>query len=273
MHPLQPKQSMPPWGPVDAQPVDPQFVTRQQPVPQQSQPGQPGQPGPVPPQTAMMRASHADRERTTDVLKAAFAEGRLAPEEYNERVEQVYRAQTYGELSGIVQDLPSGPMPVPYLTPATVVPPVFAQPPYPYPAPFGYPQPYPQPYPQAFQVGPNAYAHARPYAYPYPHPAYPYVPPQPARRTNGLAVAALVLGIAEIWTMGLTALPALICGHIARGQLRERDENGAAMATTGIVLGWLAVAAWVVFILAGLAAFAHTSSGVAPVPAPALPGG
>ena len=273
MHPLQPKQSMPPWGPVDGRPLDPQLAaTRQQPVPQQSQPGEPVQS--IPAQTAMMRASHADRERTTDVLKAAFAEGRLTPEEYNERVEQVYRAQTYGELSGIVQDLPSGPMPVPYLTPATVVPPVFTPPPYPYPQPFGYPQPYAQPYPQPLQVGPNAYAYARPpYAPPYPHPAYPYVPPQPARRTNGLATAALVLGLAEIWTMGLTAIPALICGHVARAQIRERGEEGSAMETAGIVLGWLAVAAWVVFVLAGIAAVAHDGSGTIQGSVPAGPGG
>ena len=33
-----------------------------------------------------LRSSHADRERAADVLKAAFAEGRLDQDEYTERV-------------------------------------------------------------------------------------------------------------------------------------------------------------------------------------------
>jgi hypothetical protein len=58
-----------------------------------------------------MRASDADRERTVDVLKAGFAEGRLSKREYDERVGRAYQAGTYGELSALVRDLPQGPMP------------------------------------------------------------------------------------------------------------------------------------------------------------------
>jgi hypothetical protein len=262
MHPMQPT---PPTQPMpQVQPVPP--------TPPQDRRPSPAPVAPVPPEVALMRASHADRERTTDVLKAAFAEGRLAPEEYNERVEQVYRAQTYGELSGIVQDLPSGPMPVPYLTPAPVVPPAFAPQPYP----FAGPQPY-QPYAPyagypAYQLGPAPYAHARPYAYPYPAP---YAPPQPARRTNGLATASLVLGIMEFWTLGITGIPALICGYLARSQMRVRGEEGSGMATAGIVLGWLAVVGWgLVAVLGFTLAFHSSGSGQVPAPVPpALPGG
>ena len=79
--------------------------------------------------------------------------------------------------------------------------------------------------------------------------------PPPVRRTNGTAVAALVLGIAEFWTLGLTAVPALICGHTARAQIRRQGGEGSGMATAGIVLGWLAVGFWgLVFLLAVLAA-------------------
>ena len=45
-----------------------------------------------------MRASSADRERTVDVLKAGFAEGRLTQDEYNDRMGRAYSARTYGEL-------------------------------------------------------------------------------------------------------------------------------------------------------------------------------
>lgn len=57
-----------------------------------------------------MRASTADRERAIDVLKAAFAEGRLTKDEYEERAAQVYGSRTYGELAALTADLPVGPL-------------------------------------------------------------------------------------------------------------------------------------------------------------------
>ncbi|MFE6052040.1 DUF1707 and DUF4190 domain-containing protein [Kitasatospora sp. NPDC056446] len=65
---------------------------------------------PAPSPQAAMRAGHADRDRTLDVLKAAFAEGRLSVQEYEQRHEAVAAAQTYGQLAALVADLPSGPM-------------------------------------------------------------------------------------------------------------------------------------------------------------------
>lgn len=56
-----------------------------------------------------MRAADSDRQRTTDILKAALAEGRLTAEEYNRRLGLALNARTYGELKVIVADLPSGP--------------------------------------------------------------------------------------------------------------------------------------------------------------------
>ncbi|MEU3568501.1 DUF1707 and DUF4190 domain-containing protein [Kitasatospora sp. NPDC036755] len=85
------------------------------------------QPVPVPgvsPQAAM-RAGHADRDRTIDVLKAAFAEGRLSVQEYEQRHEAVATAQTYGQLAALVADLPSGPMTGPPAAVATPVPATF----------------------------------------------------------------------------------------------------------------------------------------------------
>ncbi len=65
------------------------------------------------PQMPMMRASHADRERTIDVLKAGFVEGRLGKAEYEQRLTRAQQAQTYGELHALIADLPQGPMAVP----------------------------------------------------------------------------------------------------------------------------------------------------------------
>jgi len=57
-----------------------------------------------------MRSSRADRERAIDVLKAAFAEGRLDQDEYTERVGRVYASRTYADLAALTGDLPAGPL-------------------------------------------------------------------------------------------------------------------------------------------------------------------
>jgi hypothetical protein len=57
-----------------------------------------------------MRSSTADRERAIDVLKAAFAEGRLSRDEFEDRSGRVYRSLTYAELAALTADLPAGPL-------------------------------------------------------------------------------------------------------------------------------------------------------------------
>lgn len=54
-----------------------------------------------------LRASDADRDRVAEVLRDALAEGRLGMEEFDERLEAVYKARTYGELTPLTADLPA----------------------------------------------------------------------------------------------------------------------------------------------------------------------
>ncbi|MER7843177.1 DUF1707 and DUF4190 domain-containing protein [Kitasatospora sp. NPDC096077] len=152
---------------------------------------------------AAMRASHADRDRTVDVLKAGFAEGRLSAEEYEQRHEAAARALTYGELAVLVADLPTGPM-----TPLQAAQPV--------PATFLVPPPVPQ-----------------------------------ARPTSVLAVVSLVCGLTGF--LALPALPAVITGHLARAQIRERNLDGDWAAVLGLVLGYLGSAFWLLIFLLGVA--------------------
>ncbi|MGW2044216.1 DUF1707 SHOCT-like domain-containing protein [Streptomyces sp. NPDC001858] len=64
-----------------------------------------------------LRASDADRERVSEVLRDALAEGRLDMAEFEERLEQTYKARTYGELAPITRDLPvAGVAPPPVLS-------------------------------------------------------------------------------------------------------------------------------------------------------------
>ncbi|MCK7623700.1 DUF1707 and DUF4190 domain-containing protein [Streptomyces sp. RS10V-4] len=72
-----------------------------------------------------MRASHADRERAVDVLKAGFAEGRLGQAEYEQRIARAYQAQTHTELQALVADLPQGPVPQAQFAPRPAVPATF----------------------------------------------------------------------------------------------------------------------------------------------------
>ncbi|MFJ8386625.1 DUF1707 domain-containing protein [Streptomyces sp. NPDC094438] len=52
------------------------------------------------------RASHADRERTVDVLRLAAGDGRLTAAELDERLEAALTARTIGELAELTADLP-----------------------------------------------------------------------------------------------------------------------------------------------------------------------
>jgi hypothetical protein len=143
-----------------------------------------------------MLAATADRERTMDVLKAAYTEGRLTKEEFDSRSARVLAARTYADLGAIVADLPAGPA-----------------------------------------------GHMMPYQGYYP-------PAMPAQPTSGLAIGAMVCGIAEIFTLGFAAVPAVILGHLARAQIRRTGERGDGMAIAGLVLGYLGIAGWLFIILA-----------------------
>jgi uncharacterized membrane protein len=86
---------------------------------------------------------------------------------------------------------------------------------------------------------------------PWPVPAWPVpVPVQPA--TNSMAIASMVLGVAEFFTAGLTAVPAVICGHVARRQMKLTGQRGDGLATGGLVLGYMAIIFWAVLIAASL---------------------
>jgi hypothetical protein len=53
-----------------------------------------------------MRAGDGDRQAVADKLKVALGEGRLDLHEYDERLQKTYAAKTYGDLNGLLDDLP-----------------------------------------------------------------------------------------------------------------------------------------------------------------------
>jgi hypothetical protein len=56
-----------------------------------------------------LRASHADRERVIEVLKASFVQGRLDRDEFDLRVGRALASRTYADLATLTADIPARP--------------------------------------------------------------------------------------------------------------------------------------------------------------------
>jgi hypothetical protein len=69
--------------------------------------------------------------------------------------------------------------------------------------------------------------------------------------TSGMAITSLVLGLSTLFFCLLTGIPAIIFGHIARGEIRRSrgQVSGDGIALAGLVLGYTSVA----FVAAGIA--------------------
>lgn len=150
---------------------------------------------------ARMRACDADRERTADLLRSAFVEGRLDQEELDQRLGHVYTARTYADLAVQTSDLPvRRPVPLPPARPVSNV-------------------------------------------------------------TNGLAVASFVCGLLQMF-LGITTIPAVVLGHMARKQIRETGQRGDGLAVAGLVLGWLGIALFALFAVVVAVAAAHSGGAI-----------
>ncbi|MER7417686.1 DUF4190 domain-containing protein [Micromonospora peucetia] len=113
-------------------------------------------------------------------------------------------------------------------------------------------------------TGPDPYAPADPYPGGDPYAGMQQVPGQPAPagyppaypnygyaappKTNGLAIAALVLALVGI-TSCITAPVGAILGHVAQKQIRQTGEGGEGMAKAAIIVGWILTGLLVLAIL------------------------
>jgi hypothetical protein len=83
-----------------------------------------------------------------------------------------------------------------------------------------------------------------------------------------MAIASLVCGLAQVFSFGLTAIPAIILGHSARGQIRRTGQRGDGMAVAGLVLGWLGIAFFVLIVIGFTAAAVTSGHAVTHFPGP-----
>jgi hypothetical protein len=74
----------------------------------------------------------------------------------------------------------------------------------------------------------------------------------PVARTNGLAMASLACGLTQFMFGPLTAIPAIVFGHVARHQIKRTGEQGAGLALAGLILGWATLILGIVLVV-GLA--------------------
>lgn len=97
---------------------------------------------------------------------------------------------------------------------------------------------------------PSAYAYAPPPGFP-PPPAYPV-----KAKTNGLALASMILGIVGI-TVGLCliffpVMPilAVVFGHLGLSQTRSTGAPGRGYAIAGLVTGYIGIALAILWLIA-----------------------
>lgn len=75
------------------------------------------------------------------------------------------------------------------------------------------------------------------------------------RSLNTLAVVSLASALTSIG-----AVMAIITGHIALAQIKRSGENGKVLAGTGLALGYLTVAFWIILIVSSVLLRAHVFS-------------
>lgn len=78
------------------------------------------------------------------------------------------------------------------------------------------------------------------------------VPYQQVPSVNSMALTSMILGICGLVVAWIfTAIPAVICGHIARRQIRQAagTQTGDGMALAGLITGYLVIVLTVLFVI------------------------
>lgn len=86
---------------------------------------------------------------------------------------------------------------------------------------------------------------------PYPPAAQPYAAQKSG--TNVLAIIALIGAF-------IFPLAGVICGHIALGQIKRTGESGRGLALAGVVIGYIAIAFYILMVILVIVAAAATSA-------------
>lgn len=116
-----------------------------------------------------------------------------------------------------------------------------------YPTDAGLPPPL---YPPPASGYPPPYTSAAGQGY-YPPTGYGYDPYRPARPpgTNGMAIGSLVCSLVGVFCCGVTCIVGVILGVMAMRETKRTGQDGFGIALAGTIIGGLAVAGFLVYIL------------------------
>jgi Domain of unknown function (DUF4190) len=103
----------------------------------------------------------------------------------------------------------------------------------------------PPPYPWGYPGAPGY----------YPGGYDPYRPTKPPG-TNGKAIAALITSLAGLFCCGLPSIVGLILGVVGMRETKRTGQDGYAIALIGAIIGGLAVAGWVIYLLLSISIYA-----------------
>jgi hypothetical protein len=88
---------------------------------------------------------------------------------------------------------------------------------------------------------------------PEPVPDSRVVPYAPIPKPSGFAVASLVLGILGVFvswfTFGIPSMLAVVFGHVGVSRVHRGIGDGRGMAISGMVLGYLVIALFLVLVV------------------------
>jgi uncharacterized membrane protein len=97
-------------------------------------------------------------------------------------------------------------------------------------------------------------AAAVPAAPPLQTGATPITAPSPSAvvgTTEPLAIWSFVLGLLSLVCCGfILGIPAVICGHLALSKFQKEPQlQGKGLATAGLIIGYIAIAFWLIYVV------------------------
>ena len=87
----------------------------------------------------------------------------------------------------------------------------------------------------------------------------------PVVKTEPLAIWSFVLSLLSLVCCGfILGIPGVVCGHLALSKLQKEPQlQGKGLATAGLVIGYAAIAFWLIYVVffGGLAAIRELTQG------------
>jgi uncharacterized protein DUF4190/uncharacterized protein DUF4339 len=84
-------------------------------------------------------------------------------------------------------------------------------------------------------------------------------PGAPAVKTEPLAIWSFVLSLLGLVCCGFVlGIPGVICGHLALSKLQKEPQlQGKGLATAGLIIGYVAIACWLIYVALFGTGFLH----------------